>query len=281
MSKIEWTEQTLNPITGCTKVSPGCKNCYAETMAKRLKAMGQPQYQNVIDSNGWWNGHIEFVESALKKPLKRKKPTMYFVNSMSDPFHERMKDEWLNKIWLTMAACHWHTFQVLTKRAERMYEWLKDRTPLKNVWLGVSVENQETANRRIPYLVSTPSMTHFLSCEPLLAPIELELQGCNYGRDDLHEYIDWVIVGGESGQNARPCRPDWVRSIRDECQAAGVPFLFKQWGEWYPLYSADEADNYPDAQMTDDHRFVRIGKKRAGRLLDGRTWDEFPERVTI
>ena len=256
MTKIEWTGQTWNPITGCTKVSPGCKNCYAERMAKRLKAMGKPQYQNVIGDNGKWNGVISFVESALEKPLKRKKPTTYFVNSMSDLFHDGVPDIWIDQIFEIMAACPQHTFQILSKRPGRMKEYIKIMTassfqpfryePLPNVWLGVSVENQAAADELIPHLLQTPAI-RFLSCEPLLGPIDFKQSANLTFRDKLmfppqpgktyqDEYgIHWIIAGGETGPNARPCHPDWVRSIRDQCQAASVPFFMKQMDKKQPI----------------------------------------------
>lgn len=254
MTNIEWTEQTWNPIVGCSKVSQGCKHCYAETMAKRLKAMGKPQYKNVI--NGRWTGKIEFVESALDKPLKRKKPTMYFVNSMSDMFHSGVKPDMLKAIWDVMEQTPQHTYQILTKRALRMNGIFNMRLlpALPNVWLGVSVEDQQTADERIPFLVGTPVAVKFLSCEPLLGPVQLELLGKNNGRGDQHGDIDWVIVGGESGPGARPMQPEWARSIRDQCLEAGTAFFFKQWGE----------------------QGIRAGKKRSGNLLDGVEWMQYP-----
>ncbi len=243
MSKIEWTERTLNPTTGCTKLSPGCKNCYAEVMARRLKAMGKPQYQNVVNGRGRWTGQIEFVPSALDKPRKRQKPTTYFVDSMSDLFHADVKIEWIDAIWRMMAETHRHTYQILTKRARlmllRMVGMTERHDILDNVWLGVSVENSKYTSR-IDYLRETDAKVKFLSLEPLLGPLyNLNLSN-----------IDWVIVGGESGPNARPIEADWVRSLRDQCQVAGVPFFFKQWGG--------------------------KNKKAAGRLLDGREWMERP-----
>lgn len=244
-TSIEWTERTLNPTTGCTKVSAGCKNCYAEAMACRLKAMGHPQYQNVVNGKRW-TGEIEFVASALDKPRKRQKPTMYFVDSMSDLFHDDVEYEWLRAIWRMMAETQQHTYQILTKREQTMRvaaDVMAGRYGLlDNVWLGVSAENQPAADKRIPYLVDTTAALRFLSIEPLL------------GKVDLGEWIneiDWVIVGGESGPNSRPIKAEWVRSLRNQCQEAEVPFFFKQWGG--------------------------KNKKAAGRILDGREWMERPE----
>lgn len=266
-SKIEWTEETWNPIVGCSKVSAGCKNCYAETMARRLKAMGKSAYQNVVGDNGKWNGEIKRAAYWLDKPLERKKPTMYFVNSMSDMFHNGVTPDMLTAIWDVMRQTPQHTYQILTKRALRMNGIFNAGylPVLPNVWLGVSVEDQSAASTRIPQLVTTPAAVKFLSCEPLLGPIDLDLQGQNYGRDSHHEYIDWVIVGGESGSKARPCNPDWVRSIRDQCEAAQVPFFFKQWGKWKPI------SEKPDLV------FDPVGKKKAGNLLDGQQWEQYPQ----
>lgn len=259
MSKIEWTGETWNPITGCTKVSPGCTNCYAEIMARRLKAMGLSQYQQVINGKGKWSGHIEFVESTLDVPLKRKKPQIYFVNSMSDLFHPMVGIEWLNKIWFIMAQTPQHTYQILTKRATglelQVSGLVRKYGVLPNVWLGVSVEDQQRANERIPWLLRTPAAVRFLSCEPLLGSIDLDMVwpgGMPYPMDGPYvPTIHWVIVGGESGPKARPMNPEWARSIRDQCQAANVPFFFKQWGG--------------------------KNKKTAGNLLDGQVWQQMPD----
>lgn len=249
MSKIEWTEQTWNPIAGCSKVSEGCRNCYAEKMAKRLVAMGVDKYAGTVDERGLWTGEILLDEQKLNEPLSRKKPTRYFVNSMSDLFHENVSSETIGRIFNIMVKAHWHTFQILTKRPKRMqaavtaYYDTFNLPVLRydNIWLGVSVENQETADERIPLLIQTPAAVRFISAEPLLGPIILPSL----------KSLSWVIAGGESGPCARPMDPDWARSLRDECQTAGVPFFFKQWGG--------------------------ANKKAAGRLLDGRVWDEIPE----
>lgn len=230
-SRIEWTESTWNPITGCTKVSPGCKHCYAERMALRLQAMGQPNYANGFK--------LTLHEDALHLPLTWKKPRVIFVNSMSDLFHKDVPVAFVQRVFQVMKQAHWHQFQVLTKRAER----LRELDPLlewqPNIWMGVSVETAKYV-QRIDALRTTGAAIKFLSLEPLLGPLpSLNLQG-----------IDWVIVGGESGPGARPIQPAWVRDIRDQCVAADVPFFFKQWGG--------------------------VNKKRAGRLLDGRVWDEMP-----
>lgn len=230
-SSIEWTESTWNPLTGCTKISPGCKHCYAERMAKRLKAMGQPNYAHGFQ--------LTLHENALEKPLEWKKPQVVFVNSMSDLFHKDVPVEFILEVFDVMRRAHWHTFQVLTKRAERLEEVTPQIDWPDNVWMGVSVENSDYMFR-IDHLRRTNAKTKFLSLEPLLGPLpNLNLNG-----------IKWAIVGGESGPGARPVMQEWVTQIRDQCLAAKVPFFFKQWGG--------------------------VHKKRAGRELEGRTWDEMP-----
>jgi protein gp37 len=233
-SSIEWTESTWNPVTGCSKVSPGCQNCYAERMAKRLKAMGQINYKHGFD--------LTLHEKMLRLPLKWSSPQTIFVNSMSDLFHESVPFEFIQKVFKTMHSASWHLYQVLTKRSGHLLELDPQLSWNKNIWMGVSVEN-EKYTFRIDHLRKTTAHFKFLSLEPLLGPIpNLDLSG-----------IDWVIVGGESGPAARPMLPQWVLDIRDQCQNAGVPFFFKQWGG--------------------------INKKKAGRSLEGRTWDEMPIAV--
>ena len=230
-SGIEWTESTWNPVTGCTKISPGCKHCYAERMAKRLEAMGQPNYRNGF--------RLTLQPQALELPLGWKKPQTIFVNSMSDLFHEDVPLAYIQRVFEVMARAHWHRFQVLTKRADRLAELSLSLEWTPNVWMGVSVET-DAYRGRIDELRSTAAQTKFLSLEPLLGP----LQGL-----DLRQ-IDWVIVGGESGPRSRPMDPEWVLDLRDQCRRADVPFFFKQWGG--------------------------ANKKKTGRLLEGRTWDEMP-----
>jgi protein gp37 len=230
-SAIEWTESTWNPMTGCTKVSLGCKNCYAERMAKRLQAMGQPNYKNGF--------RLTLHPHMLNLPLTWKKPQMIFVNSMSDIFHEDAAEDFIRKIFSVMAKAHWHIFQVLTKRSDRLLEFADDLKWESNVWMGVTVESVENVNR-INHLRQSPAKVKFLSLEPLLGPLpELNLDG-----------INWVIVGGESGPKARIMRKEWVSDIKDQCERANIPFFFKQWGG--------------------------TNKKKSGRLLEGRTWDEMP-----
>jgi len=210
-SSIEWTEVTWNPLTGCTKVSPGCKHCYAERMALRLQAMGLDKYRNGF--------RLTLHPAALTEPLRWKTPHLIFVNSMSDLFHPEVPVEFIQEVFSVMATAHWHTFQALTKRASRLRELDALLSWPPNVWMGVSVEDQRYVDR-IDDLRETGAAIKFLSCEPLLGPLpDLPLSG-----------IDWVIVGGESGPGARPMEAEWVREIRDQCLAAGVAFFFKQWG---------------------------------------------------
>jgi len=241
-SPIEWTEATWNPVGGCTILSPGCTNCYAMRMASRLEAMGQDKYTGTTRKTGGrakWNGKIVLDEAALSIPQKWKSPKIIFVNSMSDLFHEKIPIEFIAKVFEVMRSAHHHTFQVLTKRAERLAQLAEFLPWPDNVWMGVSVESEDYVGR-IDHLRSTPAYIKFLSLEPLLGPLDhLDLRG-----------IDWTIAGGESGPAARPMDPEWVRSIRDQCVTAGVAFHFKQWGG--------------------------VQKKQFGRVLDGRTWDELP-----
>lgn len=210
-SSIEWTESTWNPTTGCTKISDGCKNCYAEKMAKRLKAMNNPRYRNGFQ--------VTIHEDLIDLPLSWKKPQMIFVNSMSDLFHEYIPDDIIIKIFQTMVKADWHIFQVLTKRSERLLALSKRLPWPNNIWMGVTVENSKV-QYRIQDLVNTPAHIKFLSLEPLIGPLyNLDLSG-----------IDWIIVGGESGAGARPMNPEWVRNIRDNCLKSNTPFFFKQWG---------------------------------------------------
>jgi protein gp37 len=333
-SKIEWTEATWNPVRGCTKISPGCKNCYAETLAERFRGVQGHPYEQGFD--------LRLVPEKLAEPMKRRKPTTYFVNSMSDLFHEDVPFEYIAAVFGVMAACPQHTFQVLTKRPERMREWFVEcgrhaggliwshltesfrklpnystsieRSviggldaqsgsliwPLPNVWLGVSVEDRKYGLPRIDVLRDVPAAVRFLSVEPLLEDLgQLDLAG-----------IDWVIVGGESGRGARPMHLEWVRNLRNQVLAmrvhaclhsdhdqhpeqpcrgcgeagpmrfTGPALFFKQWGEWCDTWQLPEDTELDDAD--DDYPpgvLVRIGKKAAGRELDGRTWDEMPTRA--
>lgn len=352
-TKIEWTDATWNVINGCTLVDDGCKNCYAATLAgTRLKS--HPSREGLTKRNAagsyQFNGQVRFIESELMKPLHWRKPRMVFVCAHGDLFHESVPDEWIDRVFAVMALCPQHTFQVLTKRPERarvyltrlfveVDEWdriemaamalsatpdqavaagnLFDK-PLPNVWLGTSISDQASADKRIPYLLATPAAVQFLSAEPLLGPVDLSnvctghhfenyLAGTRWhdgpGLNTLFRStpaIDWVIVGGESGNKARPMHPDWARSLRDQCEKAGVAFFFKQWGEWISIYDRDRDDpdwrNCPKSGDWDKKRYLnieggqgfhgdklnmmrRVGKRAAGRLLDGREWNQMPVDV--
>lgn len=230
-SRIEWTQSTWNPVTGCSKVSSGCKNCYAERMAKRLRAMGQQNYTNGFK--------VTCHPQSLELPLKWRRSHRVFVNSMSDLFHERVPIQFIEKVFRVMNQADWHEFQVLTKRAHRLQDLGSRLTWTENIWLGVTVEDAQS-KQRIDCLRRVPAVVRFLSVEPLLESLgDLDLTG-----------IGWVIVGGESGPGARPLKEEWVRDIRDQCLADGVKFFFKQWGG--------------------------VNKKKHGRLLEGRTWDDYP-----
>lgn len=287
---IEWTDATWNPVTGCTKVSQGCKFCYAETVAERFWAK---QYPPNEDGTPRKFTDVRMHYERLNQPLMWKKPRRIFVNSMSDLFHEKVPNFFISSVFEVMASTPHHTYQILTKRPELMqeyvYQWTNLNSVLPNVWLGVSVEDQKAADERIPWLLKTPAAVRFLSCEPLLGPIDLtgNPEGLMWPWAEAiqnGQSFDWVICGGESGQNARPMHPDWACSLRDQCQEAGVPFFFKQWGEWKPgLDEFIEGDNRPRTAInlkssSDEYQVMqRVGKKAAGRLLDGREWNEFPE----
>lgn len=284
---IEWTDATWNPIRGCSRVSEGCRNCYAESVANRFKGQGQP-YEGLIARTGQWNGNITVVDHLLDQPLRWRKPRRIFVNSMSDLFHETVPDDVIHAVFSVMAQATQHTFQILTKRPERMRDVLTlwDRIgitgnyfhghPLPNVWLGVSVEDQATADERIPLLLQTPAAVRWISAEPLIGPIDFSGMWVPHQNPAMHENmleaLDWVVVGGESGKGARPMQLDWARTLRDQCQSAGVPFFFKQWGEFGPNWFCDGDGKYDGGPIWMD----RMGKKAAGRLLDGREWNEYP-----
>ena len=274
MSKIEWTERTWNPITGCTKISAGCKHCYAETMAKRLQAMGTRGYENGF-------GITVQLDAVFEKPLHWKKPSMIFVCSMADLFHENIAYHYIERVMQIIEQCPQHTFQILTKRAKNMRAFFESRAVPKNVWLGVTCENQETADERIPHLLSIDASARFLSCEPLLGDINLWNAGWFLSGENVD--INWVIVGGESGHDARPMNPDWARSIRDQCLAANVPFFFKQWGEWISECQLTEQQKSSFFCRKSNNTFrgdllvYKVGKKRAGRLLDGVIYDAMPK----
>lgn len=364
MTKIEWTHregtkgETWNPIVGCSIVSPGCTNCYAMGQAGRIQRMTPGSHYEgttkAVNGHDVWTGTMKLApESIVRKPLHWTKPRTIFVNSMSDLFHDMVPDEWIDRVFATMALTPQHTYQVLTKRPARMRRYFDDAGevsrqwfiaanagrlvedgdtaldvistgpwPLPNVWLGVSAERQQEADARIPDLLNTPAAVRFVSAEPLLGPIDftkisiacatggsMRLNSLNGRVRDLSDIeprqdgeranaLDWIIVGGESGAGARPMHPDWARSIRDQCEATGTAFFFKQWGAWRETYDRDrddpdwrkcdfEAAATPDGQWLNieggqgfhGERVVRVmptSKARAGRLLDGREWNGMP-----
>jgi len=348
-TKIEWTEATWNPITGCSVHSPGCTNCYAMKLAGTRLQHHPSRAGLTVDTKAGpvWTGAVRFNEQWLDQPLRWKRPRMIFVCAHGDLFHESVPDEWIDRVFAVMALAPQHTFQVLTKRSARMREYLaafQDRPeafaramafvvraagrpgqlgltaidnmlwPIPNIWLGVSVEDQARADERIPDLLATPAAVRWLSCEPLLGRVDLTmlhydgitnvdcLRGMHGARQPMLaecDRIDWIVAGGESGHGARPMHPDWARSLRDQCAAAGVPFFFKQWGEWEvaldrerddPDWRADYINNYVDHGRSrwlnleggrgfhgDRFHVMRnVGKKRAGRTLDGVTHDAIP-----
>lgn len=331
---IEWTDSTWNPMRGCSLVSDGCKNCYAMGVAGRFGGPGQP-YDGLTaktTQGAKWNGKIMLVPDMLTQPIKWQRPRKIFVNSMSDLFHEGVPDSYIDQVFAVMALAPQHIFQVLTKRPQRMRDYFsapdvwarievaarvihRDRTgkqiagktligPLPHVWLGVSVEDQAAADERIPLLLQTPAAVRWISAEPLLGPVDLDRV---YLSTDHALWVDWVVVGGESGPKARPMHPDWARSLRDQCAAANVPLLFKQWGEWLPISEISDTDylyksapeNDPEAtrkclvtsrpighdggehweapQGKCSYLTFKVGKKAAGRTLDGQMHDGYPE----
>ena len=342
-TKIEWTKgedgeagMTWNPVRGCSRVSEGCRHCYAERLAARgLPGLNSPTtgepFAKTFHTQPRWTGKVELIESTLELPLRWRKPSKIFVNSMSDLFHASLSDEAIDRVFAVMALCPQHTFQVLTKRPERMRgattrhdvrgrvhvaiskvtgtAWGNQapQWPLPNVWLGVSCENQATADERIPLLLQTPAAVRFISAEPLLGPVDLCAVSPRGGSDGFGQVLrvrtnalngryvlqdiwggwnecgepgarlDWVIVGGESGPGARPMHPDWAQSLRDQCVDAGVPFFFKQWGEWLPDGHDGNPKNADGQVLNCSQAPIRVGKHAAGRLLDGREWDELPE----
>lgn len=313
---IEWTDETWNPVTGCLKVSSGCKHCYAKHQAwPRLSSMPNTVY------TGREFEDVRCHPERLVQPVRWTRQRMIFVNSMSDLFHEAVPDEFIDSVFGVMWACLWgrdeqpgHIFQVLTKRPLRMRDYLsQDRRehwaraavshgggmdpdgiydqvmdaegPHPRIWLGVSVEDQAAADERIPVLLQTPAAVRWISAEPLLGPVDLcevvmpdrDTLGTYLHNDGERAGLDWVVVGGESGPNARPMHPGWAKGLRDQCAAAGVPFLFKQWGEWADAedFPSEVQEDY-DARGLAESMCIRVGKRAAGRLLDGMRHDGYP-----
>lgn len=373
---IEWTDATWNPIRGCSRVSEGCRHCYAETVAARFSGPGQPYagLARFVDRpdgtrEARWTGKVKLVEDQLLTPLRWQRPRRIFVNSMSDLFHENISDDTIDRVFAVMALAHWHTFQILTKRPERMRQYFAEtwqpaparqlmvagetislaaetrpgdrwdqvdhaidgltqdsifdqgrfwtpegdligrpawpRRPLPNVWLGVSVEDQDAADERIPLLLDTPASVRFISAEPLLGPVDLIRAGgvpkVHHHPDNVpspalgalvraavrhlnpgRQLLDWVIAGGESGPGARAMQIGWARSLRDQCEAAGVAFFFKQWGEWAPIRDEPASETQEDEELRGVGKSIggeymrRVGKRAAGSLLDGRKHAAWP-----
>ncbi len=340
-TNIGWTDETWSAIVGCTRASDGCRNCYSERFMARFSGIKGHKFEGIskfTKDGPRWSGEIRFAEEALREPLHWRKPRKVFVCSISDLFHEKVKQEWIDKIFAVMAMCPQHTFQVLTKRTECMRDYLRHQDvaqrisqeieavkrnprpatvpghlqvkwPLSNVWIGTSVENQKTANERIPLLLETPAVIRWISAEPLLSPIDLNAMSRNGASDEITAEddamgpplggvggIDWVIAGGESGPDARPMHPAWARNIRDQCVEAEVAFNFKQWGNWIEGHSIDGFFWYKDANGEEQNlsgdtwakihyweyekgMSFKVGKKVAGRRLDGKIWDEYPKEA--
>lgn len=286
MTNIEWTNETWNPIVGCTKVSEGCRNCYAEIMANRLAGMERERfknfsnegdksfdwkYTNVIE-DGKWNGKTHFVESALYKPLKWKKPRMIFVCSMSDLFHETVSFEDIIRVFEIIEKTPQHTYQILTKRPEIASEFFKKTNRfwhLQNVWFGITAENQKLLLERWKYALINAFPVRFISHEPSLAQLNIL---------ELEIKPDWIICGGESGHKARPMHPDWARNLATSAKNAQVPFFFKQWGEWLLVGQIRHTPLTKINKLTEfkNGLFCKLGKKKAGRLLDGKEHNEMP-----
>ena len=312
-TKIEWADMTINPVVGCSHCSPGCDNCYAERFAARLARNPKTaeKYKGVVDENGKWTGNFNVDLTPFASLPKKSK--RIFIGSMCDIFHENASYNWFLWIVHRMSQYPQHTFILLTKRPQRMNKFISltgetdtdcGLWPLPNLWLGVTICNQAEAEAKIPLLLQTPAAVRFVSVEPMLGPVDLGhlswtdiigstaeknaltgktwVQGnCGESSQTLQgNRLDWVICGGETGPGARPMHPDWVRGLRDQCQAAGVPFFFKSWGEWAPNCLCGAKRPHPIIQRpTPGHVgcMFKCGKRRAGRLLDGREWNEVPE----
>ncbi|TWU39830.1 Phage protein Gp37/Gp68 [Novipirellula aureliae] len=274
MSDIEWTDETWNPVTGCTQISPGCENCYALRMSHRLQAMGVDNYRNAFE--------LTTHDHVLEKPLSWKKPRKVFVNSMSDLFHRDVPVEFIERVFDVCRRAHWHQFQILTKRSQRLAREADRFDWPDNVWIGTSVESQDYTFR-VDHLRQVPAAVRFISFEPLIGPVDrVDLTG-----------IDWAIVGGESGPGSRPSHPDWFRKLRKLCEKQDTAFFFKQYGDYAPApegtaekkivkigRQGDIRDRSDKKPRKTDAAVVRMGKGNAGRTLDGQTWDAYPEVVT-
>lgn len=315
--KIGWLNmpgykpETWNPIIGCSKVSPGCDNCYALTMAKRIagmeRATGRINYRATLmpDQNNIqneWSGHTFLVNEAFLKPASWKSPRIVFVNSMGDLFHEGHLYEWIDAVFSAMSDNDQHIYILLTKRPEKMlkfWQWKREQhgidwRPKDNVWIGVTAENQEQAEKRIPILLQIPAAKRFVSIEPMLGPISFRWFGLSkewyrnkidtdkeVGEYDVFKLLDWVICGGETGPKARPMHPDWVRSLRDQCKAANVPFFFKQWGTWRPAQTTQGKEIVPFGDYNPETKmwYNRKSKFTTQDTLDGQQHHEWPNQI--
>lgn len=287
-TKIEWCDETWNPITGCTKLSEGCENCYAEKMAKRLKGRYGYDIEKPFE--------VTFHPDKLKEPFRWATPRRIFVCSMGDIFHGEVRVEWIDEVLKVISQCSHHTFMVLTKRPGNIYDKLYGEIPFRffghngsmsNLWIGVTGENQNRVDERMKDFDKMGDFPRFISIEPMIGSVDLRnylevdrVPGGGWFRSDWRPVLDWVIVGGETGPRARPMNPEWVRLVRDQCVAAGVPFFFKGWGEWAKRHDlqADQPGIKGRLWHTwdPDTSVCRVGKKAAGRMLDGREWNEFP-----
>ncbi len=297
MTKIEWCDETINPFVGCSKCSPGCDNCYAEKMAQRQIAMGNKAYDGVVDANGWTD-QINFQPNQLEKITKWRKPRRIFIGSMTDCFHENAQSVWIFDLLDNICRLPHHTFMILTKRPDKMFRRMhhyysvfgdqeKSCNPFSNLWLGVTVCNQQEADEKIPILLQTPAAKRFVSVEPMLEAVDL-WNNNDHSHNHLYKYTilpDWVICGGETGPKARPMHPDWVRSLRDQCIDSNVPFFFKQWGAYaekstFFNLKTVECSGKLWIDFDPDTSVCRVGKKAAGCLIDGREWKQFPDEVS-
>ncbi len=276
-TKIEYGERTWNPLAGCTIVSEGCVNCWAKTMAKRLRAMGRPEYQDVVNDIGNWTGRITLIPSRLDEPYSWRDPQHVLVEYMGDLFHEKVEEDYIQQIFNVMRVNDKHTYQVLTKRPERMLRVLRDRPPQPHVYLGVSIENNKRAIERRVWMkyLHDHGWNTWVSYGPALGPVEWE----------GWEFIQQLVCEGESGPRARPMHPNWARSARDFCQWRGIKFFFKQWGEWVPIshlsWVTDQTTFKHQSLVWDGYRMVRVGKAMAGRMLDGQEWSEMPQADSV
>lgn len=297
LDKGLWWQKNWGILEGCTKVSPGCRSCFAEDYARRF-ATALPYLEGLTDKDGHWTGKVNLRPELLDLPFETKTPAVWFVAERSDLFHEDVPDYFIHDALNAIGTASHHTFLLLTKRPDRMAEVLRDHyesaliNPYTNLWVGTTAENPEQLDKRGPKLLQTPAIKHFLSIEPILEPVDIEpylrtvvIPKQDWSKAYFTKGVNWVICGGESGSDARPVHPDWVRSIRNKCYISDTPFFFKQWGEWLDFQEATSMSDLPITKIENSeiHTFddgtevIRIGKKYTGRLLDGKTYLEWPE----